>query len=330
MAGVGIPEILAQMVALTDMVATQTARIQALEASSGGQQGHGGNNVKGSIFDNRTSEPEKLQRIVDFKEFVEDYREYIEIQDSNLADLLDLARDSKIPILHAGIDPETQRKAKALYRSLKRCITHPEAKSIVQNVNDKNPFEAWRQLFMKFDPRNDTSSQNLVDTILNKKNWQCSKLSEVAVKLGQWEALIREHKTRTGEDAINATSQRQLFKCMLPADVRRFVEVQTMFQPTLSYEVLKGVVMDLVQRVTDLPIPMDTSSFEQPTGKGNTWEREPGPMDSLGYRPPQKLGKGQGGKGDGSKVGKGDGGKGQKETRTCHNCNKVGHIAKDC
>ena len=62
----------------------------------------------------------------------------------------------------------------------------------------------------------------------------------------------------------------------------------------MLYHAAPDTIMDLVQRVTDLPTPMDTNSLEQPSGKGNAE-----PLDSLGHRPPAKLGKGQGGKGRG-------------------------------
>ena len=120
---------------------------------------------KGGIFDNRLLEPEKFHREVDFKEWVEDFREYIEVQDENLAELLDFARDSKEAITHAGVDEERQRNAKVLYGSLKRSVTHTDARSLVVNVAGNHPFEAWRKLFMKYDPRNDSISQNIVDTI---------------------------------------------------------------------------------------------------------------------------------------------------------------------
>ena len=132
-----MPEILAQVVALTDMVTAQAARILVLETAQPG----GERNLKGGIFDNRSMEPEKFRRLIDFKDFVEDFKEYIEVQDKAFADVLDLARDFKIPIMHAGAVAETQRKAKALYQALKRNVIHSEAKSIVQNVSDKNPFE---------------------------------------------------------------------------------------------------------------------------------------------------------------------------------------------
>ena len=102
----------------------------------------------------------------------------------------------------------------------------------------------------------------LLDSILDKSKWKCARLADIPVKLAKWEALIREHRQRTGEEAVNVASKRQLFKNMLPDDVRRFLEVQTMFRPGLTLDVIKAVVMDMVQRVTDMPTPMDTSPLD--------------------------------------------------------------------
>ena len=38
---------------------------------------------------------------------------------------------------------------------MKRFVVYAEAKAIVVNVPDKNPFEAWRQFHAKHDPQND-------------------------------------------------------------------------------------------------------------------------------------------------------------------------------
>ena len=114
--------------------------------------------------------------------------------------------------MHAGSNPHGQRMAKALYKSRKKNVVHAEAQAIITTAPNKNPFEAWRLLFAKFDPRNDATAQNIIDDILDKPKWKCHKLSEVPLKVAKWAALRREHVTRTGEEAINTASRRQLFK----------------------------------------------------------------------------------------------------------------------
>ena len=80
-----------------------------------------------------------------------------------------MARDSEAVITGMGDDEATQHKARALYKSLRRNIVLPEARQIVTNTPEKNPFEAWRHLFGKYDPCNDASAQRMMDTILDKK-----------------------------------------------------------------------------------------------------------------------------------------------------------------
>ena len=94
-----------------------------------------------------------------------------------------------------------------------------------------------------------------------------------------------------------------------------------MLQPALTYEVMKGVVMNMVQRITNLSTPMDTSNSLEP-------------VDFFGRQPNQantRPGKGGEGKGKGDHTPKGGKeGKGNGETRVCYNCERPGHIAKDC
>ena len=75
---IGVPELSAQVVALTDQVnaahdrmAIQADRIAALE-NQGSSGGGDSKRTKGGIFGHRMMEPEKMNRVADFKEWVED------------------------------------------------------------------------------------------------------------------------------------------------------------------------------------------------------------------------------------------------------------------
>ena len=48
---------------------------------------------------------------------------------------------------------------------------------------------------------------------------------------------------------------------MILEDVRMFIDIQTIFRRDMTYDTLKAVLMDLVQRTTDVLIPMDISAF---------------------------------------------------------------------
>ena len=331
-----LQELTQQIVNLSDSLNTAMQRIQVLEQRGSGTYSTGQGNfdetrAKGGIFDKQNMLPEKLVRQLDFREWSEEYLEYIEFQSEHLAELLTVARDSDRVITGTGEDEDTKLKAKALYKSLKRNVVLPEAKAIVANVPDKNPFEAWRQLFGKYDPRNDATAQRMIDVILDRKVWKCNKIEEITTKIAKWEALQREHLKRTGEEAINVTSKRALLKGMLPDQVKDFLEVHTIFKPGLTYDVIKQAVLDLVQRTTGVNTAMlvDAVAADPSAVPSIPASLLPEDVDSLARRPPAtKPGKGDG-KGDNNKGG-GKAGKGEKETRTCHNCGRPGHIVKDC
>ena len=232
-------EMTQSIVNLSDQLSQAMQRIQILEQSHGPRPEMDEARSKGGLLDKSNMLPEKLARASDFREWTEEYQEYIEFQSVKLSALLTMARDSQVAITGMGDDAETQHKARALYKSLRYNIVLPEARQIVANTPEKNPFEAWRQLFGKYDPRNDASAQRMMDAILDKKMWKCAKIEEIATKISKWEALIREHHKRTGEEAVNASSKRALLKQMLPDQVKDYLEVHTIFRPDLLYDVIK-------------------------------------------------------------------------------------------
>ena len=139
-------EMLQQIVNLTDQLNQAIQRIGVLEQQPPGARGFvDETRQKGGIFDKQSMLPDKLMRQADFREWSEEYLEYIEMQNEHLAELLTLARDSDVPVLGMGNDEDTRLRAKALYKSLKRNIVLSDARSIVVNALNKNPFEAWRQ-----------------------------------------------------------------------------------------------------------------------------------------------------------------------------------------
>ena len=75
---------------------------------------------KGGFYHMTQIMPDKLSRVADFKEWSEDYREYVAAQSEALAEMLDTARDSKERITRMGDDGDTVEFAKALYKSLKK------------------------------------------------------------------------------------------------------------------------------------------------------------------------------------------------------------------
>ena len=100
---------------------------------------------------------------------------------------------------------------------------------------------------------------------------------------------------------------------MLLDEVRRFIEIQTIFKADLTYGQIKAVIADLVQRTAgEGPTPMDTRSLETSgSGTGNDeqaalWQDQAWPAEQQDWWSIDSFGKGATGAG----VGKGGKGKG--------------------
>ena len=62
----------------------------------------------------------------------------------------------KSKITEMGGDGISVKLAGQLYRVLKKVTIHVEARPLVVHAEGRSPWEAWRQLHEKYDPRNDT------------------------------------------------------------------------------------------------------------------------------------------------------------------------------
>ena len=154
-----LDQLLTQIAVLSDSIAKLQHETDDLRS------GKDRSGVRGGMFDKKTWEPEKLNKVVDFREWPEEFFEYVEQCDEQLADMLNIARDSKEPITQQGRVEAVIAKSKVLYRTMKRYVIFPDARSIVVHIKDKNPYEAWRLLFVKYDLRNDHSAEALVAKI---------------------------------------------------------------------------------------------------------------------------------------------------------------------
>ena len=149
---------------------------------------------KGFLFEKKLFEPEKLERATSFKDWSEDLIDWVEQSDGHIAGLLRIARDSKGAITEMGGDEATITRSKILYRALKKLVVQPEAKAIATQVEGKNPYEAWRQLYGRFDPRNDATASSIILRLMGAKEWKCRVVSELLVTIAKLEALGRESR----------------------------------------------------------------------------------------------------------------------------------------
>ena len=220
-----------QVNALMSQITELTTRLAQFEGTNafGPASAHGvlPNYQANMLFDKKMFAPEKFEKLANFREWTDDFMDYVDMCDEQIGDLLKTARDTDRVITQMGQDDATVKKSKALYRILRRCVEQPEAKAIVVNVEEKNIYEAWRQLFAKFDPRNDASANMIITKLMYAALWKCKKIPDIPLAVGKWEALQREHKTRSGEDALNEASKREVLKQMILEDVRMLIDIQT-------------------------------------------------------------------------------------------------------
>ena len=304
-------------------------RLLVTERQGQGGGGGGHADLRGGLYDKKLNLPMSLKDGKDFREWADDFFDWVEDCDAEVSALMTAAAREKAVITERGANPAIVAKAKHLYRWMKKSIDLKSARQIVLLCQGKNPYEAWRLLHAKFAPNNDASAGAIVDKLVDWKSWRCKTIAEVPMTIAAWERLIEEYRREFHQEPINDITKRQIVKNILPEDVRHFLETQTMLREDLTYDQIKDCANNMAQKVAKVAIPMDLSLFKEspssPDGPGSpVVPAEGAPLDSFGKGPVggQKPGKG-GGK---AEKGKGKG----EETRECHKCGKKGHIARDC
>ena len=86
-----------------------------------------------------------------------------------LSDLLEKSEKAKEVIVCVGESERERGRAQKLYRIIRKLAIHPEAKGIVTHVQNKNPWEAWRLLVARFDPKNDAFNAKSVRDLISVK-----------------------------------------------------------------------------------------------------------------------------------------------------------------
>ena len=64
-------------------------------------------------------------------------------------------------------------------------MVQPEAKAIVTYVEGRNPYEAWRQLYGRFDPRNNATASSLILRLMSGQEWKCKAVAELPVTIAK-------------------------------------------------------------------------------------------------------------------------------------------------
>ena len=93
-------------------------------------------------------------------------------------------------------------------------MQEPEAKQIVKNVLDRNPYEVWRRLHFTFDPQTATVETTAMAKILYPK--QAQTVKKLLDKIHRWDARLHRFTELTGETPVNDRTRKELIIQMCP------------------------------------------------------------------------------------------------------------------
>ena len=110
---------------LEQQVRDMTSRLLTPAASSAPLESRGG------LFDKKLFEPSVLEDARDFKEWSEDFQDWVEMCDSDIPPLLTAATREKEQITALGGTAAIVSKARPLFRMMKRFITLKTARQTV-------------------------------------------------------------------------------------------------------------------------------------------------------------------------------------------------------
>ena len=171
---------------LEQQVKDVTDRLAISESNSAGD---GQKDLRGGLFDKKLYEPQVLEDARDFKEWSEEFLDWVEMCDKEIPLLMTAATREKDQIVALGSSQATIEKAKPLFRMLKKYIKLKPARQTVALAPGKNPYEAWRLLFAKFNPKNDSTAGAVVIKVCDWKFWKCKSLADVPLTVAQWEKI---------------------------------------------------------------------------------------------------------------------------------------------
>lgn len=221
-------------------------------------------------------------------------------------------------------------------------LCEKEPFQIVRSAGKSKGLEAWRKLNRRFDPSTGGRRGAMLRTILSPP--KCQKIDNLWASVESWEEAVRQYEHRKRADGTRHQLDDEI-KCsileqMCPVEIERHLQLNRS-RYTDYNDVRSELVLYLETRLgqrlkigdasgANLGDPMDVGGFEKGKGKDKKGVKGKG-KNKGSYGGKGKGGKSAGkGKGSGKGSGSGNPGDGGKETRTCNNCGKPGHLRKDC
>ena len=219
-------------------------------------------------------------------------------------------------------------------------LCEKEPFQIVRSAGKSKGLEAWRKLNRRFDPSTGGRRGAMLRTILSPP--KCQKIDNLWASVESWEEAVRQYEHRKRSDGsrhqLDDEIKVSILEQMCPVEIERHLQLNRS-RYTDYNDVRAELVLYLETRLgqrlkigdasgANLGDPMDVGGFEKGKGKDRKGNKGKGKNKGSQY------GRGKGGKstgkGKGSGKGSGSGNHGGKETRTCNNCGKPGHLRKDC
>ena len=173
---------------------------------------------------------------------------------------------------------------------------------------------------------------------------KCQKIDNLWASVESWEEAVRQYEHRKRSDGtrhqLDDEIKVSILEQMCPVKIERHLQLNRS-RYTDYNDVRSELVLYLETRLgqrlkigdasgANLGDPMDVGGFEKGKGKDKKGVKGKG-KNKGSYGGKGKGGKSTGkGKGSGKGSGSGNPNNGGKETRTCNNCGKPGHLRKDC
>ena len=129
---------------LEQQVSTLSTQLQ--QANNSPNNGSVRFDSRGGLQDKKLQEPDKLEDVRDFKEWSEDFKDCIAVDDPEVAELLDVAKREQQTITALGGTEVLIKKACSFFMMLKKTIKHKTTRLTVTLAPAKNPYEGWRLL----------------------------------------------------------------------------------------------------------------------------------------------------------------------------------------
>ena len=217
-----------------------------------------------------------------------------------------------VPVNMADMTETRQTHSRKVFYMLTMLLKGPPL-SLLRQVPDSNGYDAWRQLHRRYDSNQAGRQHAMLGMILRPKPFPANALAWEDA-LAEWKRLIERWQTLSGESLPQSVKLTVLLENAPPAiksqlTLQNYTSAADLEQAVLSY---LGVQRFLNGTSND----MEVDAISKGRGKGKN-----------------KKGRGKG-KDKGEAKGKDDANKPrdgeQKETRTCRNCGRTGHLAAQC